>query len=112
MCTSLDTIVIPDGVKDLTGTFIGCTSLKDIEISNTVNQLSGTFDGCSALETIFIPNSVSDTFNLSISNESFVPSGYYSVFGNCESLKEVIIDNTKDNLSVSVPTGCTITYLR
>ena len=52
--SSLEEVVIAEGVTDISGWFQGCASLKSICIPASVNQMTNTFNGCSALETIVV----------------------------------------------------------
>lgn len=61
-CSSLESIIIPDGVISIgTSAFEKCTSLTNVEIPNSVITFeSGVFNGCSNLVHIKIPDSVTD----------------------------------------------------
>ena len=73
-CTSLDNVVIPEGITDLRYTFEGCTSLTTFTLSSTVTSLSYSFKNCIGLVKVVIPKTVT---NLS------------STFQGCTELKEI-----------------------
>ncbi len=58
-CTSLKSINLPDSLTYLAaGAFSGCSSLEEIVIPNGITKLSKTFRGCSSLRKVVIPDSV------------------------------------------------------
>ena len=81
-CTSLASVKVPGSVADLgVRTFKSCTSLATIEIADGVRNISGdwwaggAFWGCSNLTSVAIPDSVT--------------SIGYSVFNGCTNLTRV-----------------------
>ena len=90
-CTSLVNAIIPDSVREMTGTFIRC-ALTSIIIPNGVTSLIGTFSYCTELTVApNIPNSVTDL------SEAFY---------GCTSLTSVIIPNNVTRLFQTFY-GCT-----
>lgn len=89
-CSSLETVNIPKGTRELQGTFIGCSSLKSIRIPDGMTVLNGTFGNCTSLTTVKIPDSVTSL------SGSLIPSA--RTFEGCKSL-------TSLNLPASV-TDC------
>lgn len=52
-CTSLTSVVIPDGVKDVEGAFVSCVKLKSLTIPASVNKIGeGLVFNCHRLEEI------------------------------------------------------------
>ena len=57
MQTLMSSVVIPDGVISIKGSFSGCSGLKSIEIPNSVESIGeGCFANCSNLEKVTIYN--------------------------------------------------------
>lgn len=54
-CTSLESIRLPDSVKEIDAAFVGCTSLKSINLPNDITLCGATFYDCSSLSEIIIP---------------------------------------------------------
>lgn len=81
-CKSITSLVIPNSVKTIgEGAFDNCVSLEEIELSDQLTKLEPTlFYGCESLKSITIPGSVKDV--KWIDKEE-------SIFGHCESLKEI-----------------------
>jgi len=81
-CTSLKSIVIPEGITMLTGaTFGNCTSLESVTLPETLEVIgSGCFYNCLALKDITIPSSVT-----TINENAFL---------NCASLTSITIPET------------------
>ncbi len=53
-------VVIPDGVRHISGAFSGCETLTSVRIPDTVTSIGdGAFIGCAELEKLSIPGSVS-----------------------------------------------------
>ena len=93
-CTSLNKIIIPDGVEIIRYyAFQGCSGLKSITIPKGVTSIQGSaFYGCSSLNNITIPDTVT-----SIGNEAFV---------NCSSLTSIIIPDGVTSIQDSAFSGC------
>lgn len=80
-CSNLISIQIPDSVKSIEpNAFSGCSSLTNIEIPCSVMSIgSGAFSGCSNLTSIEIPYSVTSI-------------GLYA-FKSCKSLRSICVDD-------------------
>ena len=93
-CTSLNKIIIPDGVEIIRYyAFQGCSGLESITIPKGVTSIQGSaFYGCSSLNNITIPGTVT-----SIGNEAFV---------NCSSLTSIIIPDGVTSIQDSAFSGC------
>ena len=74
--TSITTIVIPEGVKEIGNyAFNGCTNLTSVTIPNSVTTIgSNAFDGCTALTNITLPDGIT-----AIRTNAFANSGLTSV---------------------------------
>ena len=73
--------MIPDSVKNMSGTFSDCTSLvKAPMIPDSVTDLEFTFDGCTSLETVH---------NWQVDNNNIKAWSY--CFGECTSLKSIYV---------------------
>ncbi len=130
-CSSLESIVIPDGVKNIkTFAFEDCDSLKSVVIPDSVTSIGyGTFEGCSSLESIEIPDSVTSIgsaafYDCSSLTSIVIPDGVtsigYSAFYNCTSLESIVIPASVTSIeqwtfsccssleSVVIPDGVTI----
>ena len=59
-CTSLESIVIPDGVEEIVGSaFTGCTSLKSVTLPESLEEIeSKAFEGCTSLKEITLPDGI------------------------------------------------------
>ena len=98
--TSLKSVVIPEGVKEIgNGAFWRCSSLTSVVIPKGVTTIgSKAFDSCSSLTSAALPDSVtaigSEAFNCCISLTSVaIPEGVKEIgceaFSNCKSLTSV-----------------------
>ena len=97
-CSSLTTINIPEDSK-LTkicfNAFASCVSLTTIILPESITKIEyEAFEGCSSLTAINIPENVSEIG--------------FKTFAECSSLKEVIIDNGNEMLSLGANSfdGC------
>ncbi len=59
-CTSLESIVIPDGVENIVEkAFSGCTSLKSITLPESLEEIEATaFEDCTSLKEITLPDGI------------------------------------------------------
>lgn len=56
MCSSLESINIPDGVTDLIGAFRGCASLQSIEFPDHITEIQRqTCGSCTSLTSVKLP---------------------------------------------------------
>ncbi len=103
-CISLNTIVIPDGVKTISSyAFYGCTGLKNVTIGDDVTSIGeSAFQDCTSLGSVVIGDSVSSigksAFYGCISLTSItIGKGLKSIASNafydCTSLKAVYIED-------------------
>ena len=91
--TRLESITIPDQVKELQGTFDGCSALKTVVLPAGLETI-GTyvFRNCESLESIVIPESVGII-------------GKYA-FAGCSSLNGITIPDTVTELRYNAFDGC------
>ena len=90
--SSLEEIIIPNGVKEIADyAFHHNVNLKNVVIPDTVEKIGVSFNICTLLEKIEIPSSVT-----SISR---------TCFSNSTNLKEIIIHKEKGSITGS-PWGC------
>ena len=80
-CTSLKNVIIPQTVKKIDeGAFFECSSLTEIRLPEGLTVLSrNIFDGCTSLVSVYLPNSL-----ISIQGHSF---------NSCKSLKTISLPN-------------------
>lgn len=106
-CSSLESIIIPDGVTNIGGSaFYGCSSLESVTIPDGVTRIeSATFDKCKSLKNIKLPDSVTNigefAFNSCSSLTSIIiPENVTSIgtwaFYSCSSLKTVYYGGTEN----------------
>ena len=109
-CTGLISIAIPNSVTDIGySAFEGCTGLTSITIPNSMTYIDDWFRGCTGLTSITIPNSVTEIGSYAFSGctgltSITIPNSVVTigddVFVDCTSLKEVIIEDGNEPLSV------------
>ena len=70
-CSSLQSIVIPKGVKKIEGyAFSGCTALTTVTLPVGANKFDYTsFDECKALTTIYVPAKKTDYYKQRLPEE-------------------------------------------
>ena len=83
-CTSLKSIVIPEGPWAVTsGAFSGCTSLEYVSLPSTCRELrQSVFSGCKSLKSINLPVALT-----SIGNQAFY---------NCSALENIYYEGTEE----------------
>lgn len=120
-CTSLQSITIPDGVKNINNSaFSGCTALETVNLPKSLKTIySSAFSGCTSLKTV---NFNKDTSGVTIQQKAFLDcsslesfdfikvgslSGHGNIFQNCTSLKSVTIgENVTQAGGTSLFDGC------
>lgn len=92
--TGLTSISVPDSVTSIEeGAFANCESLTEVNLPNSITTLSnGIFLGCKALTSVTIPNSIT--------------SIEYKAFANCISLTSITIPNSVKIIGSYTFGGC------
>ena len=96
-CTSLTSVVIPEGVTNLEDTFNGCTSLTSVNIPDSVTNLKSTFYGCTSLTSVVIPEGVTNleytVYGCTSLTSIYIPRSVteidYFTFNNCSAIQDV-----------------------
>ena len=102
-CTSLTTVVIPEGVQGIGRySFEGCTSLTSVTLPSTLTLLDYGVFRKSGLKTINLPASLEIYEYNSSSKEE-----YASIFEDCTALETVTIADGIAYLPESLFAGCT-----
>ena len=93
-CKSLESVNIPEGIKDFSPAFRGCEMLKSIVIPEGIERIEqGMFWDCISLENVTLPNSLK------------IIDG--STFENCTSLKTITLPNGIIEIGANAFGGCT-----
>lgn len=93
-CKSLESVNIPESIKDFSPAFRGCEKLEAIVIPEGVKRIEqGMFRDCTSLENVSLPNSLK------------IIDG--SVFENCTSLENVSIPDGVAEIGANAFGGCT-----
>ena len=93
-CFSLTSIIIPDSVTSIdVNAFISCYSLTSIVMPNGVTSIGySMFSACSALISIVIPNGVTSMGD--------------SAFADCSSLTNIVIPNSVTSIGTTAFLSC------
>lgn len=96
-CTSLESIIIPNGVNEIeVGAFYRCKSLSSINIPDGVKSISGgAFSMCTNLQTV------------NISNSSKLTTIENTAFDECSSLTSINIPDGVTSIGDFAFSGCT-----
>lgn len=89
--TAVESITLPDNLKDIGSAFSGYTSLKTITLPNRLEVIpENAFRGCTSLESVTFPGTLKEI--------------EASTFYNCSNLKELIIPEglSKVNFNYSI----------
>ena len=115
--TGIESIELPDRIKELNGTFSNCEKLKQIKWPSELKTIGQhAFNNCISLTSIKIPNSVTSIKAYAFSKcngltEFTVPENVTeltgSVFWNCESLKKVTLAAKDTEIENFMFEGCT-----
>lgn len=93
-CKSLESVNIPEGIKDFSPAFRGCEKLKTVVIPDGVERIEqGMFSDCISLENVTLPNSLK------------IIDG--STFEKCTSLKTITLPNGIIEIGANAFGGCT-----
>ena len=78
-CSSLPSVIIPDGVTSIDSSFAYCSSLTNVIIPDGVTSIvSYAFDNCSSLTSVRIPKSVTSIGNWAFNDCGSLKTIYYS----------------------------------
>lgn len=93
-CSSLTSIAIPNGVKEIgSDAFLGCSGLTSIELPSSVTYIGGNvFENCSSLTSIELPDRLR-----SINVCAFI---------NCSGLTSITIPDSMTTINISAFRGC------
>lgn len=93
-CTSLKSVTIPNGVKDISpNAFEGCTNLTEVKIPNSVEQIyNSAFEGCTKLAEVKLPNSIIRIYD--------------NAFKNCKNLSKINIPSSVREIDSGAFYGC------
>ena len=115
--TGIESIELPDRIKELDGTFSNCEKLKQIKWPSELKTIGQyAFNNCISLTSIEIPNSVTSIKAYAFSKcngltEFTVPENVTeltgSVFWNCENLKKVTLAAKDTEIENFMFEGCT-----
>ena len=98
--SSVNSIVIPNSVEDICGSFYNCWSLTDVKLSENIKELSG-FTECRELTKIEIPEgiqSLNRAFNDNYLNHVNFPNSAETIeyaFSNSRNLKSIDLNNVR-----------------
>lgn len=94
-CTSLTSVILPEGLTELAnGLFYMCSSLKGIIIPESVTNVGNSvFNGCSSIRFAVFPKNLT--------------SIGYGIFENCTSLSSVVLPDNLTSIGNSVFSSCT-----
>ncbi len=88
----INSLAIPNGVKEIGNDSFVRKGITNVVIPNTVIKIGRAFNDCQSLETITIPSSVTSIDS--------------TCFSKCINLKEIIVEKPKDSIS-GAPWGAT-----
>lgn len=91
--TSLQEVILPEGIELKMNAFKNCDALKEITIPGTVTLNTSIFDNCDNLETVIIEEGI-----------TIIPA--YS-FDDCIKLKNLSISSTVESIGGYAFSGCT-----
>lgn len=93
----LESVVVPEGIKDIVGAFYGCENLRNVILPQSVINMEYAFNCCFSLENVVIPSGVQNFSNTFFGTkfECFTfPQGTKSIchsFAGSESIRRVVI---------------------
>lgn len=108
-CTSLDTLLLPEGLEQINYSFHHCDSLKYVRFPNSLKYiLQGAFSDNLSLDSIYIPQNV-----------RYVGP---AVFAACPNLRSIVVDNnnpyfeSRDNCNAiccndTLVAGCSTSHI-
>lgn len=98
--SGITSVAVPDGVKELIGTFSFCNKLTDVSLPDSIEVIDGGFADCKSLERISLPASLKKITGSAFSGciklkEITIPQGVTEIgawsFNNCSKLGEIVL---------------------
>lgn len=97
-CFNLTTVILEEGVEDISSAFRYCSSLKNVKLPNSVKNISSAFEGCTSLTKIHIPAGVEIMnrafYGCTALTEVTIPKNVTELnetFSSCTSLKTITL---------------------
>ncbi|MDR3317872.1 MAG: leucine-rich repeat domain-containing protein [Clostridiales bacterium] len=113
-CVNLKSLVIPDNITEISGTFQGCSSLESVTLPKGITEIP-SFSGCVKLDNVVIPDGVThiggggfrDCSDLrSISLPNGLTTIYNNAFYNCAKL-DLVLPPALESVGEKAFYGCT-----
>ena len=113
---SLTSVIIPNTVTEIDGTFTYCKNLESVTLGNNITSIvNNTFDGCTSLTSITIPDSVTSIGNCAFRGCSLtsitIPNSVETIKGGafmcCYSLENITIGNSVKTIDNRAFYDCT-----
>lgn len=98
-CIKLESIIIPNSVESLSGSFYGCTSLKKVVIGTGLKKMDNYYGGCF--------QDCSKLINVEIKSKVLTSVGE-GTFLNCRSLKKIEFPVSVTSIGQRVFEGCNV----
>ncbi len=104
-CSSLTSVIIPEGVRSIHSAFADCCNLTSATIPSTVSDISYAFEGCSSLTSVTLPSGITSIGTCAFSRCSALTN--VTIPSKVTRIEQCAFQACSSLTSITIPDGVT-----